>query len=257
MNCCYFCDETNDLRKYYIVLHNNKILINICSAEKHIDQILNSKCNSCDKIMIDKSSSLICFKYHNEYTCYCSFKCLYKRKIIPCEFIDFHTFQNNIEKYINCDVRKRYQSLSCDICNNYVDLAIRFTHIPCNMQNLGGSYKRHNIKLCFDDFLLLFENQYKCALCDNSAKGFVYEDITMRYSLCCGDSTCINTLNDNFIIELERVKVEEKHICFHCKKLGCYSKGKCSGCLLSYYCSKECQKANWSDHKLFCHKKLK
>jgi len=47
---------------------------------------------------------------------------------------------------------------------------------------------------------------------------------------------------------------QEKQItnCAKCNKANCTK--KCSLCKLSYYCSVECQKKNWSSHKLVCKK---
>jgi hypothetical protein len=38
--------------------------------------------------------------------------------------------------------------------------------------------------------------------------------------------------------------------CGHCKKPNCIQ--KCSRCKKVYYCTKECQKSHWTEHKKVC-----
>lgn len=49
--------------------------------------------------------------------------------------------------------------------------------------------------------------------------------------------------------DLSSPEVSER-LCGHCKKLRCVN--RCSGCRSIYYCSPECQKANWKVHKTQC-----
>lgn len=41
-----------------------------------------------------------------------------------------------------------------------------------------------------------------------------------------------------------------KKTCLHCHTEG--KMKRCSGCLLAKYCSKECQKAHWKEHRQLC-----
>ena len=42
-------------------------------------------------------------------------------------------------------------------------------------------------------------------------------------------------------------------ICGHCRKTGIKFRA-CARCRTTYYCSRECQKANWKHHKVWCSK---
>ena len=44
---------------------------------------------------------------------------------------------------------------------------------------------------------------------------------------------------------------EKEKFCFTCSKVNIHLL-KCGNCKSIYYCSKECQKSNWTDHKKIC-----
>jgi len=64
----------------------------------------------------------------------------------------------------------------------------------------------------------------------------------------------INELNNDLLFKRERPPIE----CSECGKKDTYnysqvpSFSSCANCRSSIYCSKECQKMHWSDHKEFC-----
>jgi len=51
-------------------------------------------------------------------------------------------------------------------------------------------------------------------------------------------------------LEEEDVKKKKTYNCAKCNKV-CEG-GACANCKSVHYCSKECQRAHWSDHKMFC-----
>jgi len=48
-------------------------------------------------------------------------------------------------------------------------------------------------------------------------------------------------------------KIDRKYCCSNCRKV-CEEVKRCSRCRIGVYCSNECQKKNWMDHKKFCTK---
>jgi tetratricopeptide (TPR) repeat protein len=61
-------------------------------------------------------------------------------------------------------------------------------------------------------------------------------------------------LNREQVLEFEKMKeiIQNYHNCGNCQKENC--KSKCAGCELVYYCSPECQRLNWKEHKKECRK---
>lgn len=64
-----------------------------------------------------------------------------------------------------------------------------------------------------------------------------------------GHPTAIVALTD--AINGNRLRSDEDPVCDVC---AARKPKKCQGCLQTYYCSKECQKANRPSHKRFCKK---
>ena len=60
--------------------------------------------------------------------------------------------------------------------------------------------------------------------------------------------------NPEQVLEFEKMKniMQNYHNCGNCKKENC--KSKCAGCELIYYCSTECQRLHWKEHKKECRK---
>ncbi|KAJ7054548.1 hypothetical protein C8F01DRAFT_1161975 [Mycena amicta] len=52
-----------------------------------------------------------------------------------------------------------------------------------------------------------------------------------------------------------RLPIPDNAVCFSCKKRG-VELHRCSGCHTFYYCSRECQKRDWKNHKTICTKYL-
>ncbi|KAL0489279.1 Hsp70-Hsp90 organizing protein [Acrasis kona] len=78
---------------------------------------------------------------------------------------------------------------------------------------------------------------------------------TVIQPLCSHRSSTIN----NFVkLFLEKIKIAKKDVpviqpmCQYCKERSKDIK-KCSVCKTTFYCSGECQKNDWPDHKLVCH----
>ena len=58
----------------------------------------------------------------------------------------------------------------------------------------------------------------------------------------------------NIPIPVWTQSVLEKHVCACCEKISQSKMKKCSGCENEYYCSAECQKIHWKQHKKVCGK---
>ncbi len=60
----------------------------------------------------------------------------------------------------------------------------------------------------------------------------------------------LNLANANY----QKNKSTESNKVSQCSNIGCYSEGKlrCSACKKAKYCSAQCQRENWSRHKLDC-----
>lgn len=52
---------------------------------------------------------------------------------------------------------------------------------------------------------------------------------------------------------VERIAVNDDHICSNCGIKSQYKHPRCSGCRKAWYCSKKCQKSDWTVHKFQCH----
>ena len=103
----------------------------------------------------------------------------------------------------------------------------------------------------FQETIQWFKNCTNCGKDISKHKTFEYDEITNTvYTLCI---TCAKSYNKS----AKKILKDEKGIgirtyaCVFCLKM--YSKTKvCSKCKVSRYCSKNCQKADWKDHKNYC-----
>ena len=50
--------------------------------------------------------------------------------------------------------------------------------------------------------------------------------------------------------------MESSWTCSHCKDFFDVAAFKCGGCLVTRYCSKDCQKKAWPAHKKYCHRQI-
>lgn len=69
-----------------------------------------------------------------------------------------------------------------------------------------------------------------------------------------GDEDNIKIEQEVWLAEQERLRLIAKIGCKKCKRLpqGRQTFNRCSGCKEVQYCSKDCQRADWTEHKKFC-----
>ena len=95
----------------------------------------------------------------------------------------------------------------------------------------------------------------ECSMCTNQAKNIWFHTDWnhSRYAMC--SLTCVEAM-----IKMLRRKI--KGMCaglyLVCSLCGTYelSMRKCARCRIAYYCSRECQKRAWPDHKQVCQGKI-
>lgn len=78
----------------------------------------------------------------------------------------------------------------------------------------------------------------------------VKSDTLVHVRILCS-AECVRSLENVYKLKAEQKGLEHKSMCLGCTKT--YSGSlRCSVCKFATYCSKECQRADWKDHKVRC-----
>ena len=79
--------------------------------------------------------------------------------------------------------------------------------------------------------------------------------LVSKYSIthhCCSNE-CLQKFVKEYKKNMIRNRRRLKHYCMNCDKLGVLK--SCAGCRAARYCSDECQKIDWPNHKIACNRK--
>lgn len=160
---------------------------------------------------------------------------------------------NDKNSTIIIDKASRAESydMKCYYCNSdasefmmYIENGVKKCTAVCN--NICASYFERNV------------SDINCVECGNSGlykqrwTAFQNEDMKkiVRFRYCHGSAECL----DNIMTKFQKIVGSELlHRCEQCGKSGNENEfKKCGRCLTVKYCGKDCQVANWKNHKLVC-----
>jgi hypothetical protein len=138
---------------------------------------------------------------------------------IPLSQIEYDDCKKYVEKKIDGVCKEDYPL----IIEGSKKVLLDLFKVPKQFTKKGYEKSREDSRQCYFNFIILLH------LKDNEVKVTYYPDLT-------------------FESYEKSMKVESK-LCRLCQKSG---KKRCSGCGWALYCSVECQKSHWKEHKKMC-----
>jgi hypothetical protein len=114
--------------------------------------------------------------------------------------------------------------------------------------------RRKTLFICPSCYLTLQIPEPYCYFCDKKGDGnynFHVDFINLNHRTTTATCSleCFKKAKEE---SFEDEKLEMKKRCCACQEIK-EKMMRCSGCHMAMYCSKECQKKDWSIHKPFCH----
>lgn len=119
---------------------------------------------------------------------------------------------------------------------NHVDV----THVYCDITCMNNNKHKRNTELCF-----YCCDESKMYASQNIISEEKLETISYIYRTICSTECGKTFYKEN------RKDTNGLRICTYCKKTD-LNMSKCAKCKISNYCSRECQKLDWKNHKQIC-----
>jgi hypothetical protein len=129
-------------------------------------------------------------------------------------------------------------------------------HQPVKLYISSGNDKRSFCVTCYERHKGVFDPKFVCIMCTSPAKveylySVIFGELPGKpiFSITCCSSQCYAAVA-RFAEQSQDGLLTI--VCLTCNKDVTHCRLQCSRCKGAFYCSRECQKANWSRHKHTC-----
>jgi tetratricopeptide (TPR) repeat protein len=181
---------------------------------------------------------------------------LYEKGVIIMSIAGVHFYLDEIEK----GLRKLDQAVNLNAKDSRI--YIRRAGVYCKLKEYEKALQDCNtaLQLSVSDNKLIAEiyfersrvysllHEFKCAIED--CKKAIMLDPYPEYSEYLEKIKPL--LHSNHNSNTERRDIQDKHHCAYCNNMSEQKLKRCARCKDVYYCSTECQKKDWKDHKPKC-----